>query len=66
MIQGRGPAIAIDEMGKMYQGARLDSQLNLMDHPANYGDRERNAMMRIDVLWMNRDSRITHCFEVEN
>jgi len=66
MIQGRGPAIAIDELGKMYQGARLDAQLNLMDHPANYGDRERNAMIRIDVLWMNNDSRITHCFEVEN
>ena len=37
-----------------------------MDHPADYGDRERDAIRRIDVLWMNRDSRITHCFEVEN
>tara|TARA_B100000683_G_scaffold167612_1_gene161597 strand:- start:22 stop:702 length:681 start_codon:yes stop_codon:yes gene_type:complete len=66
LIQNRGPAIATDEMGKMYQGERLDAQLNLMCHPEDYAGEERNAMRRIDVLWMNNQSRITHCFEVEN
>lgn len=65
-ISSRTLAIASDERGKIYNGARLDSQLNLSPHPTDYGPESAGPVSRIDVIWMNNYSQITHCFEVEN
>jgi hypothetical protein len=67
-IANRNLAIAVDENAKLYNGVRLDVQLNLSPHPEeHYVGEDYRHISRIDVLWMDsRNSRITHCFEIEN